>query len=224
VAALRLGRAARAGHRHVTRRSRGAEAKRYDRAYFDKWYRDPRHQVKSAAELARQAAFVVAATEYIIERPVRSVLDVGCGEGNWLGALRRLRPRVRYQGVDASDHAVRTYGRSRNIIAGTAESLDALDLDADYDLVLCVGVLNYLRPAQLRRALANIRARTGAVAHLEIFTRDDDVVGDFGDWTARPAAFYRRALGAAGFIGVGMQMYVVPEWGGRIAALERARL
>ena len=67
---------------------------RYDRAYFDKWYRSPRHRVKSPGELRRQAAFVLAAAEYILGRPVRTVLDVGSGEGQWNPALRRLRPSL----------------------------------------------------------------------------------------------------------------------------------
>ncbi|HKT26552.1 MAG TPA: methyltransferase, partial [Dyella sp.] len=30
--------------------------KTYDQAYFDKWYRDPRHAVRSAAALKRKVA------------------------------------------------------------------------------------------------------------------------------------------------------------------------
>ena len=64
----------------------------YDRAYFDKWYRNPRYRVKTPAELARQAALVVHAAEWVLQRKLRTVLDVGCGEGNWYPVLRKLRP------------------------------------------------------------------------------------------------------------------------------------
>ena len=49
----------------------------YDRAYFEKWYRHPRHAVGSKQELARKVALAVAVAEYYLGRPVDSVLDVG---------------------------------------------------------------------------------------------------------------------------------------------------
>lgn len=53
-------------------------ADKYDRDYFDKWYRNPRFRVKTTRELARQVAFVVAAAEHLLGRTIRTVLDVGC--------------------------------------------------------------------------------------------------------------------------------------------------
>ena len=64
--------------------------KTYDRAYFDKWYRDPRHSVASLGELKRKIAMVVAQAEYYLGRPIRNVLDVGCGEATWRAPLRAL--------------------------------------------------------------------------------------------------------------------------------------
>ena len=87
-------------------------ADKYDRDYFDKWYRSPTHRVRSAAELARLVAFVLSTADYVLGRRVRTVLDVGAGEGNWLPVLRRLRPNVAYQGVDPSAYAVRRFGLS----------------------------------------------------------------------------------------------------------------
>jgi len=78
------------------------ERTHYDRAYFDKWYRHPRHRVKSPLDIARQIRFVVSAAEYLLERPVRRVLDVGAGEGNWLAPLRKMRPAAKYYGVKLS--------------------------------------------------------------------------------------------------------------------------
>ena len=53
------------------------EAAHYDQSYFDKWYRHPQHRVKSAVELRRQVEFVVRMAEWVLGRPIRSVLDVG---------------------------------------------------------------------------------------------------------------------------------------------------
>src|SRR3954451_13482038 len=88
-------------------------AKQYDRAYFDQWYRQ--RGIGGARRLARKVALAVATAEYHLERPIRSVLDVGCGEGAWLAPLRKLRPGVTYLGFDSSRYAVERHGRHRNL-------------------------------------------------------------------------------------------------------------
>lgn len=203
-------------------RARPSVPREYSRAYFDKWYRDPRYRVKTARDLERQVRFVLAAADYLLDRPVRSVLDVGCGEGQWRPALRRLRPGIRYHGVDASEYAVRRFGRRRNIRLGSIDDLDSLGLPSSFDLVLCVGMLNYLTSAQLRRGLAQVEARCAGVAYLEIFTREDDgVVGDLRRRDARPAASYRRLMRSAGLVSCGMHCYVPEELRENTAVLER---
>ena len=57
----------------------------YDQAYYDHWYRD--QGFGDGDRLLRKVHYAVAAVEYLFERPVRSVLDVGCGEGPWSVAL-----------------------------------------------------------------------------------------------------------------------------------------
>ena len=72
--------------------------KRYDRAYFDRWYRHG--GIGGARRLARKVALAVATAEYHLERPVRTVLDIGCGEGPWRAPL--LKP-----GQERAEHAPR---------------------------------------------------------------------------------------------------------------------
>ena len=195
---------------------------RYDEAYFDKWYRHPQYRVKSASELRRQVEFVVRLTEWVLGRPVRTVLDVGCGEGNWQPELKRLRKRLHYDGVDPSEYAVARFGARRGLMQGGIEDLDALPLRPDYDLVVCCGMLNYLPPDTLRRGLTHVAHRTGGVAYLELFTSSDQFEGDT-TWTApRPAAWYRRQMRAAGLHPIGMHGYVPTAQRHRVAALERA--
>ena len=85
--------------------------KTYDRAYFDRWYRHG--GIGHAARLARKVALAVATAEYHLERPIRSVLDIGCGEGPWRAPLLKLRPNVQYLGFDSSDYAIARHGRRR---------------------------------------------------------------------------------------------------------------
>lgn len=194
----------------------------YDQAYFDKWYRHPKHRVKSPLDMRRQLGFIVAATEYLLERPVRRVLDVGCGEGNWAPVLRRLRPGAAYYGVDGSEYAVRRFGRRRNLRLGTFSSLGSLGLRTDFDLVLCLGVLNYLPPDELRAGLRQLRALSEGVVYLELFARADDATGDFRRASTRSAAWYRRTIREAGFVAVGMHCYLPKSLAWHAAALERA--
>jgi SAM-dependent methyltransferase len=195
---------------------------RFDRAYFDRWYRDPRRLVLDRSEIGRRAALVLSIAEYVLERPVRSALDVGCGEGNWRAPLLARRPRLRYVGVDPSEYVVRRYGRSRNIVHGAAESLDRLPLRGPFDVIIASGVLNFLSDESLRRAARTLGRLTSGVAFLELFTTADDVVGDTRGWRPRSAAYYRGVLKAAGFTQCGPHCYAARSSAGTLAALECA--
>lgn len=193
----------------------------YDRAYFEKWYRNPRHRVKSPAELARQVAFVLHTAEWVLNRPVRNVLDVGCGEGQWRAELRRHRPRLHYTGVDPSSYAVARYGKSRNIQLGAIDTLHSHSLRGPFDLVVCCGMLNYIPAAALAEGLVQIASLTHGLAFLEIFATHDATEGDTSWPEPRTASWYRRTLRSAGFSSVGLHCYV-PASGHAIAELEQA--
>lgn len=198
---------------------------RYDKQYFEKWYRDQRHRVRTPAELERQVRFVLAMAEYLLNRPVRTVLDIGAGEGAWRPVLRRLRPRVRYWGVDSSSYVSRKHGARRNIAMGDAESLDEVPgLPDGADIVVCSSVLNYLTPPALRRALSHVAERTDGLAFLELYTGRDlaKIEGDTAPIGNRGAAWYRARLRDAGFIACGMHCYVTRRLASRITELERA--
>lgn len=194
---------------------------RYDRAYFDKWYRDPRTRVKSPAELLRQVEFVLHAAEWTLGRRVRTVLDVGCGEGNWQPVLKRLRPTLHYDGVDPSEYAVAKHGARRGLQQGGIEDLATLPLRDTYDLVVCCGMLNYLSQSQLVAGLPLVEARTGGMAYLELFADGDAFEGDTGWPKPQSATWYRTALERAGFRSVGMQCYVPRAGEGNVSLMER---
>jgi len=120
--------------------------KRYDRDYFDKWYR--RVRVHSTGEMQRKVSMAVSVCEYFLRRRIRNVLDVGCGEAAWFPHLRALRPRVSYLGLDPSDYAVERFGAARHVRKGSFADLNA---DRRYDLVICSDVLHYLNEREIRR-------------------------------------------------------------------------
>lgn len=203
--------------------ARAERSKSYDRGYFDKWYRDPRHAVVHGGVLARRVQLAVAAAEYLLERPIRSVLDVGCGEGRWRAPLLRARPGVRYVGVDGSAYAVARYGRERGIRHARLSELPRLKLGGPFDLVVCSDVLHYVPTAEVRVALKAIARLLGGVAFIEVFSREDETVGDDEAFQPRPAASYRRLFRAAGLVHVGLHCFVGRRLADELVSFERAQ-
>jgi 2-polyprenyl-3-methyl-5-hydroxy-6-metoxy-1,4-benzoquinol methylase len=195
--------------------------KRYDRAYFDRWYRDRRHAIGTRADLAREVAFAVAAAERVIGRPVRSVLDVGAGEGRWQPVIHRLRPRARYAGVDSSEWAVRQWGRRRNLRLGAIEHLDVMGLDGPFDLVVAADILHYLEMPVLRRAAAQLEPLIGGVAYMPLFTARDASDGDHQGFQERSARDYRTVLGRHGIIPIGMHLWTTTARWDELSDFER---
>lgn len=182
--------------------------KAYDSSYFHRWYRDPRTRVTSDRALERKVHLALSAAEYMLGRRVRTVLDVGCGEGRWYVALRRIRPGISYVGVESSEYAVTTFGKSRNIRRGTFGSLRTLRLKGPFDLIICADMLQYVTNTDLAPGLKEIRRLLGGVAYLEAYAREDDMVGDMDGWVYRSAATYRRELRSAGLTQCGMYCFI----------------
>lgn len=198
----------------------GRPDKRYDRAYFDRWYRgdDP---PKGEAELRQTVQLAVAVAESILCRPVETVLDVGCGEGRWYPVLRELRPEVRYLGIESSEWAVSEYGGARNIRRGRFAELDRHVFDEPFDLVVCADVLHYLSEEEIRAGVDELADLVGGAACLELFTAEDHPEGDRDGFIARPAAWYREVLVDAGLVPVGLQMWVHRETAEVLDAMDR---
>lgn len=194
--------------------------KTYDRAYFDRWYRNPETRVKSSAGIKRKVALALSVTEYYLERPVKSILDVGCGEGNWLPALRALRPAIHYTGIDASPYVVERFGKKRNIRLGSFATLEECALRESYDLIICSDTLFYLTLEELKSGLASLAPRTGGIAFLELYTGEDSVIGDFPQKGLQSASYYRQLLHRSGFVSVGSHCYLGPEIGDHAMEME----
>ena len=192
--------------------------KRYDRDYFDRWYR--RGGIGGARRLARKVALAVATAEYHLERPVRTVLDIGCGEGPWRAPLLKLRPDLRYLGFDSSEYAIARYGRSRNLHLARFEDFALLRPCPPADLLVCSDVLHYVPTRALDRGLPGLAELCGGVAFLETFAREDQAEGDEDEFQPRPAAFYRRRLRALGLRPLGSHCWLSPARAAQATALE----
>lgn len=193
-------------------------SKIYDHAYFDRWYRHG--GIGHAARLARKVALAVATAEYHLERPIRSVLDIGCGEGAWRAPLLKLRPKAEYLGFDASAYAIARYGRRRNLHLARFGDFAQLRPCPPVDLLVCSDVLHYLPTRELDRGLPALAELCGGVAFIEAFTRGDQAVGDDVEFKARPASFYRERLRALGLRPLGSHCWLSPGRVDAAAALE----
>lgn len=173
--------------------------KRYDREYFDRWYRNRSTKVISRDELRRKVAVAVSVAEFFLHREIESVLDVGCGEAPWLPELRKLRPNVDYIGLDPSDYVVERFGAKRNIRKASFADLGRLGLEPGFDLVICSDVMHYVPDAELKRGIGQLAQLAGGLAFLEVLTADDDIIGDLEGLIRRPATWYREELTKSGF-------------------------
>lgn len=200
--------------------SPGARSKRYDRAYFDRWYRRAGSRIEERAELRRRVAAAVALAERALERPLRSALDVGCGEGRWRAELKRLRPKLRYTGVDPSPYVAERFGRTRNIRRAAFAELVEARLAGPFDLVVCADVLHYVRDDELDRGLPELARLTGGLAWLEALCREDEVEGDRRGLILRPVAAYRRRFRKLGLLHAGAHGWLAPGLADRPSALE----
>lgn len=197
------------------------EEKQYDRAYFDRWYRDG--GIGGRQRLARKVALAVATAEYHLERPLRSVLDIGCGEGAWRAPLLALRPNARYLGFDGSDYAIARFGARRNLHRTRFADFSDLRPCPPVDLLVCSDVLHYLEVRELDRGLPGLAELCGGVAFLETFAREDRAEGDEHGFKQRPAAFYRKRFAALGFRALGSHCWLSPALADQATALETTR-
>jgi SAM-dependent methyltransferase len=205
----------------VTKRGSGAAPKRYDAEYFERWYRKSDIGVGQRQFVERKVRLALSAAEYVLGRPARSVLDVGCGEGPWRAILRRLRPGIGYLGIDSSAYAVARYGKSRNLRLGGLSDLARMRLAKTYDLIVCSDVLHYVSDDEARAGLAEIAPRVGGAAFLEAFTNADEIDGDHHDLQDRSPAAYHRLFAEAGLEPVGLHVYVTRERFEELVALEQ---
>lgn len=165
--------------------------------------------------------YALAATEYLLERPVRSVLDLGCGEGVWRDVVRAHRPRARYVGVDPSTYCIERYGRERNLRLGRFGDLPDLDLGGPFDLVVCVDVLGYVPDDETRRGLGAIDDLLAGAFLLEVFVSGDEWEGDRTGWHDRSATTYQRWFRTAGLRRIGPNLLAGSRLLPHLASLER---
>jgi SAM-dependent methyltransferase len=189
---------------------------RFDRAYYDRFYRNRRTRVTTAREVNRLGRFVCSYVAHL-GLPVRRVLDAGCGLGYWRPVIAEHYPRARYQGIEVSEYLCREFG-------WTQASVATYRPRGRFDLVICQGVLQYLDANGAEAAIENLGRICRGALYLEALTAEDwrdncDRRATDGRVDLRPAAWYRRRL-AASFRACGGGVYLHKDADAVLYALE----
>ena len=165
-------------------------AERFDRAYFDRFYRHPETRAASVHDAEIEAQFVAAYMRHL-RVDVRQIVDVGCGLGRMLKALARLFPKAVVRGVDSSDYLCRTYGWERATLPDFAPG-------RPFDLVVCQDVLAYLDESDAAAAIRTFGRIARNALYFGVLAEEDLALCDPArtdtDVYLRPASWYRRRL------------------------------
>ncbi len=109
-------------------------------------------------------------TETITDSDVKSVLDVGCGRGDFTHELSERYPQATIRGVDFSDAmldiARQNAGPRTDFEQGALPELDMQD--RDFDVVVALNVLHHVHGDDQSLAVANICKRSRRLLVVEI--------------------------------------------------------
>lgn len=180
-----------------------AVRKTFDSAYYARFYGDPSTRISDAEEDSKLARFVLAYLDYL-GATVRTVLDLGCGNGRWKAALHSVDEGLAYTGVEISEVMCAEHGWHHGSV---------VDWDGPpADLVVCHGVLQYLSDKDAKTAIANLGRLAKTALYLELVTKEDwednvDQALTDGEINFRPVAWYRKHL-AKHFVSAGGGVFV----------------
>ena len=144
---------------------KSAAATTFDEAYYQRFYFDKKTSVVDPAHMERLGTFVCSYLKYL-RVPVQRVLDVGCGIGLWKGIVAQHFPGAAYQGVEFSTYLCERFGWQQGSVVDYAAH-------EPFDLVICQGVLPYLSPPDLKRALHNLGRLSKGALYVEAVSRED---------------------------------------------------
>lgn len=168
-----------------------AKKERFDRDYYQRFYFNSRTAVTTRAEMNARGRLIAGFADHI-GQPVRRILDAGCGVGLLRAPLRRAWPRAEYTGLEVSEYLCKRYGWHQG-------GIQDLRTREQFDVVICYDVMQYLRPAEARRAFGNLARVCRGVLYFGALTREDwedncDQSRTDPAVMLRPGSWYRREL------------------------------
>ena len=165
--------------------------RRFDEAYYHRFYESPKTRVVSAEEHDALPAFVFAFAAWN-RLDIKSVLDIGAGVGHWKRWIEKNEKGVSYTGTEVSQVMCKKHGYLHRDIARWRDR-------KKHDLIICQGVLQYLPDPDIAPAVANIAAMSRGLIYIEITTRSDlrdrcDKIRTDSEIFVRNGSYYRGIL------------------------------
>lgn len=139
--------------------------RRFDQAYYDRFYENPKTRIYGAEEHDHLARYVFSFARWN-DLGIQSVLDIGAGVGLWKEWIATNAPEVSYTGTEVSHVMCKKHGYEHHDIARWRDR-------KKYDLIICQGVLQYLPDPDIAPAIANIASMAGGLVYFEALTRAD---------------------------------------------------
>lgn len=179
----------------------------FDEKYYQRFYGGARDRAAYRRAEDRLGDFVGAYLNYL-GQPVRRVVDIGCGLGQWRRIIARRFPKSHYTGVEWSEFLCAKYGWTHG---------SAVDYSSDepFDLVICKDTLQYLSDSKFRSAIGNLAGLCRGALFLTVLTKEDwksncDRRRTDSRVYLRKANWYRSILGQH-FTNVGGGLFLSPE-------------
>jgi len=139
--------------------------KNFDEAYYQRFYVDPKTRAMGPQAFTRLGDYVCSALRYL-EQPVKRVLDLGCGLGQWRNAIERHFPKASYRGVEVSGYLCAKFGWQEGSVIDYRSRWP-------FDLVICSDVLQYLDETEARAAIDNLGRLCRGVMYFGALTELD---------------------------------------------------
>jgi len=181
--------------------------RRFDEAYYHRFYEDPKTRVIDTEEHAALADFVFAFARYN-KIEIKSMLDIGAGVGLWKRWIEKHAKGVSYTGTEVSQAMCKKHSFLHRDIARWRDR-------KKHDLIVCQGVFQYLPDPDVAPAVANIAAMSKGLVYLEVTTRLDlrercDQTRTDTDIHVRNGSYYRGILNKH-FLSIGCGLWWTKE-------------
>jgi SAM-dependent methyltransferase len=177
--------------------------RRFDEAYYHRFYENPSTRVCSPEEHAELCQFVFSFAHWN-RLEIKTVLDIGAGVGLWKRWIQKNTKGIQYTGTEVSQAMCKKHGFEHRDIARWRDR-------KKHDLIVCQGVLQYLPDPDVAPAIANIAAMAQGLVYIEVTTRADlrdnvDKARTDTDIHVRNGSYYRGIFNKH-LIAVGCGLY-----------------
>lgn len=162
----------------------------YGSFYFEH-YLTEEGRIRYERKESWQRLFAMVADRIITDLEPRSVLDAGCAMGLLVESLRDRG--VEAYGIDISEYAIERVREDVRPFCRVASVTQ--DLDRDYDLIVCVEVLEHLEPADAELAVDNFCRHSRQV----LFSSSPLEFREETHYNVRPPEYWARVFARHGF-------------------------